>query len=651
MDNLEAIGTRGSVQRIFNWSTAVTLILCSLALALLVWCYYPGFSGPFLFDDEPNLAPLSLLEGELSWDRIKLYLNTGVAGPSGRPLSLLSFLANAQDWPTSAWPFKYTNVLLHALNTVLIFWLSLSIIRWVKGDTGSGTAIAGVIALFWAFNPYHASTVLYVVQRMAMLSAFFVLLGLILYFRGRVFLQDPRRQYVGMGLVFAAYLVAGVGVLAKENAALFVLMVPLIEWLFFSRGVTLSPALSKLLSWIVVIPAGLFILGMAFQWSSFSDEYRWFRDFTLGERLLSQLRALGYYLWRYLIPGTDYIGLYGGGFAKSTGLFTPFSTFGWLIGHLALIGIVVSLRKAAPLLAFGVLFFYVGHAMESSFVPLELVFEHRNYLPSAFLLLPLAALPGRKIILSGLALTVVLAAVFLRAEASTWSDGTTFLRTQLERNPESARVVEETSAWYFNHGLHAEAVDLLRSYAEANEANMRLRMRTLQMACEVDDVTPEDIRLFLESGSIHTGPPELIPVDIERLSRFVQRGACANLDYETLRAFLENVRPKLTRSPEGQHAYFASHATLALHARDYPTYRDAVMGAVRSHPNALYTLNTCPVLASASRDDACTCLTSGAQAFVGGNGVQSSLTRSLLGFADQLRVRYESVRQHFCRPQ
>ncbi len=55
------------------------------------------------------------------------------------------------------------------------------------------------------------------------------------------------------------------------------------------------------------------------------------------------------------------------------------------------------LRRRYPLLLLAVLFFLVGHSMESTLIPLEMVYEHRNYLPGMLVCLALAAvivLPG-----------------------------------------------------------------------------------------------------------------------------------------------------------------------------------------------------------------------------------------------------------------
>jgi hypothetical protein len=71
-------------------------------------------------------------------------------------------------------------------------------------------------------------------------------------------------------------------------------------------------------------------------------------------------------------------------------LFSPWTTLPAII---VVIGMIVSAAFYArkhPLLSFGILFYFLNHLVESSILPLELVFEHRNYLPSFFLFLPLA---------------------------------------------------------------------------------------------------------------------------------------------------------------------------------------------------------------------------------------------------------------------
>src|SRR5688572_2168657 len=105
-------------------------------LLALAWCAYrPGLSGGFLFDDFANLPSLGAggrIDNAAAFWR---YLTSGSADPTGRPVSLLSFLIDARDWPADAAPFLRTNVLLHLLNGALLFVLLRTLGRRLEGSS------------------------------------------------------------------------------------------------------------------------------------------------------------------------------------------------------------------------------------------------------------------------------------------------------------------------------------------------------------------------------------------------------------------------------------------------------------------------------------------------------------------------------------
>jgi tetratricopeptide (TPR) repeat protein len=74
----------------------------------------------------------------------------------------------------------------------------------------------------------------------------------------------------------------------------------------------------------------------------------------------------------------------------STSLFKPWTTLPSIALILLLIGSGVSQVRKRPVVAFGILFFFLNHLIESTVIPLELIFEHRNYLPSLFLFWPIS---------------------------------------------------------------------------------------------------------------------------------------------------------------------------------------------------------------------------------------------------------------------
>ena len=72
----------------------------------------------------------------------------------------------------------------------------------------------------------------------------------------------------------------------------------------------------------------------------------------------------------------------------SKSLLEPWTTVPAILCVLLFIGIGIWQVKKRPLIAFSILFFFLNHSVESTILPLELIFEHRNYLPSFFLFLP-----------------------------------------------------------------------------------------------------------------------------------------------------------------------------------------------------------------------------------------------------------------------
>ena len=114
------------------------------------------------------------------------------------------------------------------------------------------------------------------------------------------------------------------------------------------------------------------------------------RSFTLFERLLTEGRVLWFYLGLIVFPQLEHLGLYHDDIAISTGLFTPWTTLPALVGLAWLAFLSWWTRTRAPLVSFGIAWFLIGHAMESTVLPLEIAHEHRNYLPLLGILLAAA---------------------------------------------------------------------------------------------------------------------------------------------------------------------------------------------------------------------------------------------------------------------
>ena len=145
------------------------LILPFLLLLTFI-VYWPGLSGPFLFDDFANLNALGAYGGVRDLETLRLYVLGGQSGPTGRPISLLSFLLDGQNWPTDPRPFKVTNLLLHLLNGIALFAITRQLLLLMGSlSPNRVTFVASLASGAWLLHPYLVSTVMYPVQRMEIL--------------------------------------------------------------------------------------------------------------------------------------------------------------------------------------------------------------------------------------------------------------------------------------------------------------------------------------------------------------------------------------------------------------------------------------------------------------------------------------------------
>jgi hypothetical protein len=356
----------------------IGLALLAAALALLA-----GLQGPWVLDDHVNLVNLvHWLNGDAAWQAVVL---DNASGPLGRPLAYLSFLVNAALTGYSPFAFRLVNLALHLLCGLLAYLLLRELLARLAPRPAAETAAALSVAL-WLLLPIQVSTVLYPVQRMTLLSALCSLLALLAYLRGRQQLAtDPAgaRRLLFLGFPFFCLL----ALLAKENGALTPLYALLVEACFLSRGSRderRTVAVFFALFLLLPLLAGLLLLAInPLRWLSYAG-----REFGLAERLLTQPVVLLEYLRAILLPLPGWLHLYREGHPIAplwAGLAAGLFWLAWTAAGLFLV-------RRRPLLAFGLLFFVAGHLIESTLLPLELYFEHRNYLPSLGVMLALAGL-------------------------------------------------------------------------------------------------------------------------------------------------------------------------------------------------------------------------------------------------------------------
>ena len=512
------------------------------AIAACVLVYFPGLSGPFLFDDFGTLAELGDLGGVRDWQTFSAYVFGGNAGPTGRPLALVSFLVDGNNWPAEPWPFKRTNLLIHLLTAGVLAALIWRILLAAKLDEPNARLIAVLSAAMWLLHPFLASTTLYVVQRMAQLSTLFVFSGLLCYVHGRTRLHARRVN----GYLFMS---AGIGVfgllaaLSKENGVLLPILVAVLELTVFSSHRAQGEPPHKL--WtitFVILPSCAVLLYLA----NYAAGDRWHtpnptRGISVYERLLTESRILADYLYHWFVPRLQTPGIFQDYHVPSSNLLTPITTVFAVLGHLAAIALALVWRRRYSLFACAVLFFYAAHLLESTVINLELYFEHRNYLASCLLFVPplvflrLNASSGAFAAVTACILFTL--AVFTNSIAKSWSSYESMVTTAALIAPTSERAQQQYSQLLFNSGQFVEANRVVDEAIQRLPGRESLHLHKMIISCrqKTDSETSiAGLRQALEG--------KLFDVRLfayyENLLMLASNGECQTLTLDNLRQML-----------------------------------------------------------------------------------------------------------------
>jgi protein O-mannosyl-transferase len=463
--------------------------------------YQPGLYGAFLLDDDPNLEPLAHIQDDPN--KMLNYALDGIASRLGRPVSLITFALQSYAWPAHPEVFKYVNLMLHLLCGALIAWFLVVLFRLSththlqRHALLLATAAAGV----WLLHPFQVSTVLYVVQRMTQMATLFTLLSLVAYVCGRANLaaQRPWRGWtqltlgLGLGLPLA--------VLSKENGILLLLYILVIEFTLLRH---LTPVRGwKLWSWVFIyFPTLIIIAYFVYAFPEIRGGYGG-RDFTMGERLLTQARVLLDYISKIFYPLPSAFGLFHDDYVPSRGWLTPPQTLFSIVSIFILAGLALLKVRHWSIFSFAVLWFLGGHVLESSFIDLVLYFEHRNYLAllgpvvGAIYLIVVMYEKGKTkpvvrfsaLIFGGLWLAALPG--ITAGEAHLWGKPVHQAYIWAHQKPLSRYAQSHAASVFSSRGEYAHAVEYYRHMTQVFPATPAPYLLWLGVACDDADLMPD----------------------------------------------------------------------------------------------------------------------------------------------------------------
>ncbi len=451
-------------------------LLISLLVILGFTVYSSSIKGPFVFDDTFNIRDNTNIRlTNLTTDGI---IRAGFKSPCRhRPVANISFALNYYFNRYDTEGYHFINIMIHILTGIILFYLikvtlellsaqnlkfsfktnslpdkpndatrnatnlgiSISSCSFSPGSNGL-LFISFFTAFIWLVHPVQTQTVSYIVQRMNGMAAMFYILSLLFYIKAR--LSNPKGKKTAL---FLACILSGMLSLgSKEIAATLPFFIFLYEWYFF-QDVNLNwlkrNSIYFLCLLFIIGFAALFFLG-GHPIKSILSVYS-HRDFTLWQRVLTEFRVVIYYIGLILFPYPMHLNLLHD-FSISHSFLDPITTLFSFIAIAGLLATAIRLAKRERLISFCILWFLGNLFIESSVIGLEIIFEHRLYLPSMFFILIFVSLIyrfGSSKWIGGILLcaVVIVFSVWTYQRNIVWSDDVRLWKDCVVKSPHQPR--------------------------------------------------------------------------------------------------------------------------------------------------------------------------------------------------------------------
>lgn len=360
------------------------LLAAALIIVLTLLAYSNTFHASFHFDDDASISENPTIK-QVTGANIFALLRTN------RPVTSLSLMFNYAVSGMNVLGWHIFNISFHIANGILVYvlllWtLTLSAFEGKYGERAKRMALFG--ALLFSLHPIQTESVTYIISRSELLAGFFFLATFLFFIKGA---EKNNYGYFG-----AAFLTSLLAMGSKEWAATLPAMLVLYDYLFlsnssFKKVLKRWPAyILMFLPWVLAV----YILSKYKGATSAGFSMSGINGITPWTYLLTSFNVIWTYIRLLFLPvnqNLDY------DYKLATTLF-EFPTLLSLIGHTAVAGAAFwAFKKKGMLLApFGIAWFYIVLSPTQSFVPiLDLIFEHRLYLPSiGFFIVFLALFEG-----------------------------------------------------------------------------------------------------------------------------------------------------------------------------------------------------------------------------------------------------------------
>lgn len=517
-------------------------IFAFVSLLLLILITYSNtFDASWHFDDENNILnnkPLHLAELNLQNIKKTFFADWNGSGKLYRPVACLSFALNYYFGGTGVYGYHLINLIIHFLSSIFLFLfvyhtLNLPILEARYGP--NSYFIALLSAVLWAINPVQTQAVTYVVQRMTSMAGLFCIMAMYFYLKGRT--SAPK--LLSGGHYFLCVVCGILAISSKENAVMLPMVILLYD-LFLVQGVTRKNlkrySFFLLIAIFISLALALLMAGPSiFNPKSLISGYQ-NRGFTLSERLLTEPRVILFYASLLLYPMPDRLCLEHG-ITLSTSLTTPISTIMSIVAILLILCIAAAGSRKWPFISFCIIFFFLNHLIEASVLPLELIFEHRNYLPSMLFFVPLSILLSngmqffaRKRALQGILIIFVILVLIgwghsTYARNMIWKNDGSLSFDCIEKYPDLARPHHNLGRFYTQKKLYEKAInEYLTSLSKENRNNLAGKNWTYYNLGSIFQKLGKDEKAMFYYEQAQKYQPSFTPTHIKKGQLFAKKG-------------------------------------------------------------------------------------------------------------------------------
>ena len=451
------------------------LLLLVLLAALVFAVYSNSLQVPFLFDDISNIKENPHIQlAELS---LKEIAEAAFKSPlRNRPVANISFAFNYYLHGYEVFGYHLVNILIHLANGLLLYLFAKQTLRFpcISKRYKQSKWIPFVTTFIWLVHPIQIQSVTYVVQRMNSMAILFYMLSFLLYIKARSIGPQNRSWALYTGSLLAGILAFG----SKEISATLPVFILVYEWFFFQdldrswlkRNLVRLLMLLPVLVLITILYLGIHPL------ERILATYE-IRDFTLGQRVLTEFRVVIFYLSLLVLPLPSRLNLQHD-FVLSNSIVDPPSTLIAIITVVLLLGLSICLARRDRLISFCILWFLGNLVIESSVIGLEIIYEHRNYLPSMLILLMVVSLALQynrfQVHVIGVMCSVALLfAIWTYQRNYTWTDDLLLWQDSVEKSPSMARPRNNWANALSRRRQHSAAIEQLELAIQLQAGNAR----------------------------------------------------------------------------------------------------------------------------------------------------------------------------------